>query len=74
MQPSVINLLLERTVRGGGLEALLGPEIILVRGLLKLVPAAAYHFCLNLPATFSQPGARLFVLFPGPVHFGKNFR
>ena len=55
MQPSVINLLLERTVRGGGLEALLGPEIILVRGLLKLVPAAAYHFCLNLLATFSQP-------------------
>ena len=34
---------------------ILGPEIILVRGLLKLVPAVAYHFCLNLPATFSQP-------------------
>ena len=33
----------------------LGLEIILVRGLVKLVPAVAYHFCLNLPATFSQP-------------------
>ena len=32
-----------------------GPEIILVLGLVKLVPAVAYHFCLNLPATFLQP-------------------
>ena len=30
-------------------------EIILVRGLVKLVPAVAYHFGLNLPAAFSQP-------------------
>ena len=37
------------------LVIVLGPEIILVRGLVKLVPAVAYHFCLNLPATFSQP-------------------
>ena len=36
-------------------RCILGPEIILVRGLVKLVPAVAYHFCLNLPATFSQP-------------------
>ena len=41
-------------------NAVLGPEIILVRGLLKLVPAVAYHFCLNLPATFLQPGAYSF--------------
>ena len=34
---------------------ILGPEIILVRGLVNLVPAVAYHFYLNLPATFSQP-------------------
>ena len=27
----------------------------LARGLEKLVPAVAYHFCLNLPGTFSQP-------------------
>ena len=33
----------------------LGLEIILVSGLVKFVPAVAYHFCLNLPATFSQP-------------------
>ena len=37
------------------LQGLLGPEIILVRGLVKLDPAVAYHNCLNLPATFSQP-------------------
>ena len=34
---------------------ILGPEIIFVRGMVKLVPAVAYHFCLNLPAIFSQP-------------------
>ena len=33
----------------------LGREIILVSGLLKIVPAVAYHFCLSLPATFLQP-------------------
>ena len=25
-------------------------------GLVNFVPAVAYHFCLNLPKTFSQPG------------------
>ena len=25
-------------------------------GLVNLVPAVAYHFFLNLPAAFSQPG------------------
>ena len=24
--------------------------------LVNFVPAVAYHFCLNLPANFSQPG------------------
>ena len=33
-----------------------------VRSLVKFVPAVVYHFCLNLPATFSQQ-----VLFPSPV-------
>ena len=28
-------------------EIILGPEIILVRGLVQLVPAVAYYFCLN---------------------------
>ena len=37
----------------------LGPEIILVRGLVRLDPAVAYHFCLNLFATFSQPRTRI---------------
>ena len=27
-----------------------------------LVPALAYHFCLNLPAAFTQPRARLLVV------------
>ena len=26
-------------------------------GLVKLVSALAYHFCLNLPAAFTHPGA-----------------
>ena len=26
-----------------------------VRGLVKLFPAVAYHFCLNLPGAFSEP-------------------
>ena len=30
-------------------------------GLGNFVPALAYHFCLNLPAAFTQPGARLLV-------------
>ena len=25
-------------------------------GLVNFVPAAAYHYCLNLPEAFSQPG------------------
>ena len=29
-------------------------------GLVNFVPAFAYH-CLNLPAAFTQPGARLLV-------------
>ena len=29
--------------------------------LVNFVPALAYHFCLNLPAAFTQPGARLMV-------------
>ena len=28
-------------------------------GLMNFVPAVAYHFCLGLPAAFTQPGARL---------------
>ena len=27
-------------------------------GLVNFVTAVAYHFCLNLPEKFSQPGAR----------------
>ena len=30
-------------------------------GLVNFVPALTYHFCLNLPAAFTQPGARLLV-------------
>ena len=28
---------------------------------MNCAPALAYHFCLNLPAAFTQPGARLLV-------------
>ena len=28
-------------------------------GLVKFVPAVAYHFCLNLPPAFTQPGLSL---------------
>ena len=28
-------------------------------GVVNFVPAVAYHFCLNLPAAFSQPGNSL---------------
>ena len=31
---------------------LLVPAMMLIRGLVKLVPAVAYHFSLNMPATF----------------------
>ena len=41
----------------------LGPAIILVRGLAEFVLAVAYHFCLKLPETFSHT-----VLFSGPVN------
>ena len=34
---------------------LLGPKIMLVCGLVKFVPAVAYHSCLNLSERFSQP-------------------
>ena len=35
-------------------------EKVFVRGLVKFVLADAYHFCLNLPETFSQPRTRTF--------------
>ena len=36
------------------------PRKVLVRGLVKFASAFAYHFCLNLPAIFSQPRAKTF--------------
>ena len=37
-------------------------------GLVNFVAAVAYHFCLALPAVFSQPGAHLFAE-PCPSRF-----
>ena len=37
------------------LQGLANPRI---PGLVNLVTAVAYHFCLNLLGAFSQPGAR----------------
>ena len=34
--------------------------------MVNFVAAVAYHFCLALPAAFTQPGTRL--LEPSPVH------
>ena len=34
---------------------ILGKDIILVRGLVKFVPAADYNFYLNLAVAFPQP-------------------
>ena len=44
-----------------------GTAIRRAHGLVNLVPALAYHFCLALPAEFTQPGAHL--LFPSPVMY-----
>ena len=44
------------------------PEMMLGRGLVRFVPAVAYHSCLNLPPTFSQP--RRSVVISGPVEEG----
>ena len=34
------------------------PKMIHVCGLVKFVPAVAYHFCFNFSSTFSQPHTR----------------
>ena len=36
------------------------PKKVFAHGLVNFVPAVAYLFCLNLPAAFSQPGAKTF--------------
>ena len=36
-------------------ETILAITTRLFQGLVIFVPALAYHFCLNLPSTFSQP-------------------
>ena len=36
--------------------SVLGCAKVLFPGLVNFVPAVAYHFCLSLPASFSQPG------------------
>ena len=41
----------------GGIQS---REKVLVRGLVKFALAVAYHFCLNLPAIFSQPRTKTF--------------
>ena len=32
----------------------------LALGLVNFIPAVAYHFCVALPAAFTQPGAPVF--------------
>ena len=50
-------------------EYTLGPKLMLVRGLVKCDPAVAYHFCLSLSATFSQPHTSIIF---GPSHTPHN--
>ena len=45
-----------------------------VRGLVKFVPAVAYHFCLSLSATFSQPWTNKFSRLCTPVVSTASFR
>ena len=47
-----------------------GSSIKRAPGWVNFVPAVAYHFCLNLPAPFSQPGARLIL---EPCTVNNNF-
>ena len=42
-------------------------------GCENFVPALAYHFCLALPAEFSQPGKRLFAG-PCSIPFDRTLR
>ena len=45
---------------GDSWQTLYSWEDFFVRGLVKFAPAVAYHFCPNLPATFSQPRTKKF--------------
>ena len=38
------------------------PKKVFVRCLVNFVPAVAYLFCLNLPAAFSQPRTKTFLV------------
>ena len=40
-------------------DKILGPKMILVHGFVEFDPPVAYHFFLNLPATFLQPRASI---------------
>ena len=45
-------------------------------GLVNFITAVAYHFCLSLPAAFTQPGRSLLAdpcILEEPREGGKNF-
>ena len=46
----------------GRVSALQGWAKLSFPGLVKFVPAVAYHFCFNLPVAFSQPVQSWFLL------------
>ena len=46
-------------IKKKGKRRLQGTTEMLWPGLVSFVPALAYHFCLALPAAFTQPGVRL---------------
>ena len=48
-----------------------GRTIKPLQGLVNFVPDVAYHFCLNVPAAFSQPGNGL-IREPCSMGFGQG--
>ena len=60
----------QTTGEGEGIQSW---EKVFIRGLVKLLPAVAYHFCLNLPETFSQPRTKTFSQLCKGVTYPKIF-
>ena len=50
-------------------EYTLGPKLMLVRGLVRIVPVVAYYFSLQLPSSVSQPHTSIIFWPRTPVSF-----
>ena len=58
--PQKDQRLLKNSQRMNAKKSVQSWENFFVRGLVKFVPAVAYHFCLSLPTTLSQPRTNKF--------------